>query len=217
MNFDAPQLAIDLETLGWSETAVITAFSATIFNFNKDKDLTYPEIVEKTFYAKLNSKDQIKRFGRTTDKGTMDWWKKQPLEVQEMSIKTKPDDVLCDDMLVNFQEFLNKNKFDWYNSYVWTRGIAYDIPKIESLIKDVADAEESNSFNSTFGEYSKKKDKYLVNTFRARDIRTFNDLVGDSNDGKFQMPTGIPPEFVEHHAQHDIALDVLKLLYLYNN
>ena len=36
MNFNVPQLAIDLETLAWSETAVITAWSATIFNFDKD-------------------------------------------------------------------------------------------------------------------------------------------------------------------------------------
>ena len=67
MNFNVPQLAIDLETLAWSETAVITAWSATIFNFDKDKDLSYQEILDKTFYPKLDAKDHIKRFGRSTD------------------------------------------------------------------------------------------------------------------------------------------------------
>lgn len=219
MNFNVPQLAIDLETLAWSETAVITAWSATIFNFDKDKDLTYNEILDKTFYAKLDAKDQIKRFGRTTDKDTMAWWKKQPLEVQEMSIKSKPDDVKVDDMLVQFKDFLLDNKFDFYNSYVWTRGIAYDIPKIESLIKMVADAETLNSYNEKFSGYVKNKDKYLVNTFRARDIRTFNDLIAFEtvHDGKWEFPEGRPTEFVEHHAQHDIALDVMKMIHLYNN
>ena len=216
MNFSVPHLAVDLETLAWSEDAVITAFSATIFHFEKDKDLTYKEILDKTFYVKLDSKDQIKRFARKVDKGTMDWWKKQPLEVQEMSIKSKPDDVKADDMLNMFKDFLVENKFDFYNSYIWTRGIAYDIPKVESFIKNVADSEEPNTYNSNFNGYVKNKDKYLVNTFRARDIRTFHDLVADVDNGKWDFPEGRPKEFVEHHAAHDIALDVLKLVHLYN-
>lgn len=216
MNFNVPHLALDLETLGWSETAVITAFAATMFHFEKDKDLTYKQIVDKTFYVKLDSKDQLRRFGRTTDKGTMDWWKKQPLEVQEMSIKAKPDDVKADDFVLMFKDFLIENKYDFYNSYVWTRGIAYDIPKIESFIKVVADAEEENSFTQTLNGYTKKSDKYLLNTFRARDIRTFHDLVADVDNGKWEFPDGKPSEFVEHHAQHDTAFDVLKLIHLYN-
>lgn len=216
MNFNVPHLAVDIETLAWSETAVITAFAATIFHFEKDKELSYKEIVDKTFYAKLDVKDQLTRFGRTTDKDTIDWWKKQPIEVQEMSIKRKDDDVKADDMLISFKDYLLDNKFDFYNSYIWTRGIAYDIPKVESFIKTIADAEEKNSYNSQFSGYVKNKDKYMLNTFRARDIRTFHDLVADVDNGKWDFPEGRPKEFVEHHAQHDIALDVFKLIHLYN-
>lgn len=216
MNFDVPHLAIDIETFAWSETAVITSFAATVFNFNKDKELTYQDVVDKTFYAKLDSKDQMRRFSRTTDKNTIEWWKKQPLEVQDMSIKAKSDDIKADDMLVLFQSYLKENNFDYYNSYVWTRGIAYDIPKIESFIKTIADSETPNSYNQQFSGYVKDKDKYLLNTFRARDIRTFHDLVADTSNGKWDYPNGNPKEFVEHHAQHDIANDVFKLIHLYN-
>lgn len=217
MNFDVPQLSFDIETLAWSETAVITSLAATVFHFKKDADATYQEIVDKTLYFKLDAKDQMKRFGRTTDKGTMDWWKKQPIGVQEMSIKAKPDDVKIDDMLIKLKEYLYLNNFDFHNSYVWTRGIAYDIPKIEHLIKSLADAEESNSYNSTLTGYVKNKDKYLINTFRSRDIRTFHDLVADTDGGKWELPDGNPAEFIEHHALHDNALDVYKMIQLYNN
>lgn len=217
MNFDVPHLAVDIETLAWSETSVIATLGATMFHFKNDANLTYQEVLDKTFYVKLDVKDQIRRFGRTTDKDTIEWWKKQPLEVQEMSIKSKDDDVKLDDMMVKFKEYLFLNNFDFYNSYIWTRGIAYDIPKLESSFKRVADDENKNSYNCDFVGYVKPKDKYIINTFRARDIRTFHDLVGDVDNGKWELPSGRPDEFVEHHAKHDIALDVMKLLYLYNN
>ena len=216
MNFNVPQLLIDIETLGSRDDAVIASFAATVFNFN-EKDATYADILDRTFYVKLDIKDQISRFKRTTDSGTIDWWKKQPREVREMSIIPSADDVKVDEMLCMFRDFLEHNKFDYYNSYTWTRGIAYDIPKVEQLIKAVADAETPNLFNNNFDGYIKNKDKYLLNNFRARDVRTFNDVVGDVNDGKFELPTGRPAEFIEHHAKHDAALDVMRMLYLFNN
>lgn len=217
MNFDVPQLAIDIETLSSGDKAVITAFSATVFHFKKDADLTYKQIFDKTFYAKLDVKDQIKRFNRETDKKTIDWWKKQPIEVQEMSIKAKPDDMKVDEMVVKFKKYIEKFGVDFHNSYVWTRGIAYDIPKVENLIKTIADSDVDNAYNITLDGYVKDRDKYMLNTFRARDIRTFHDLVADTTNGKWEFPGGNPAEFVEHHARHDIALDVAKLIKLYNS
>lgn len=118
MNFDVPHLALDIETMGKGERAVITALSAVIWNFENDKDITYDEILKRTLYVKLDVVDQIKRFKRETDKRTLDWWKTQPIEVQEMSIKAKSDDVKVDDALVMLKNYLKEMNFNYKKSYI---------------------------------------------------------------------------------------------------
>lgn len=224
MNFDVPHLALDIETMGKGERAVITALSAVIWNFENDKDITYDEILKRTLYVKLDVVDQIKRFKRETDKRTLDWWKTQPIEVQEMSIKAKSDDVKVDDALVMLKNYLKEMNFNYKKSYIWTRGIAYDIPKIETLIEDVGESPIENSFTRTFNPDLTEDDKdvyfydrKLMNNFRARDIRTYSDLIGNTDDGKVKLKADRqPPNFIEHHAKHDVALDVFKMMIMYH-
>ncbi len=218
MNFDVNQLSIDIETLAQSETSIIATFAACVFNFKEDANATYEDILEKSFYVKLDIMDQVKRFKRTQDSATIEFWKKQDAEVRTATIKPHPDDIKVDEMLNAFKDYLECSGFDYKNSYVWTRGIAYDIPKVESLIKTVADATTENAYNFNFKDrYAKPQEKYLINTFRARDIRTFNDIIGDVSNGIFELPGGNPKGFVKHHAKHDNALDVLRMLHLFNN
>lgn len=217
MNFDVPHLALDIETLGRGERAVITALSAVIWNFNIDQDISYDDILKRTLYVKLDVLDQIKRFKRQTDQATIDWWKTQPKEVQEMSIKASADDIKIDDALVQLREYLKDMNFDFKKSYIWTRGIAYDIPKIETIIEDVALSPIENSFNKNFDDKTTDQEKKLMNNFRARDIRTYSDLVGDTKNGKINLSKERQPvNFIEHHAKHDIELDVFKMMIMYH-
>lgn len=217
MNFDVPHLALDIETLGRGERAVITALSAVIWNFNIDQDISYDDILKRTLYVKLDVLDQIKRFKRQTDQATIDWWKTQPKEVQEMSIKASAEDIKIDDALVQLREYLKDMNFDFKKSYIWTRGIAYDIPKIETIIEDVALSPIENSFNKNFDDKTTDQEKKLMNNFRARDIRTYSDLVGDTKNGKINLSKERQPvNFIEHHAKHDIALDVFKMMIMYH-
>jgi hypothetical protein len=217
MNFEVPHLAIDIETLGKGERAVITALSAVIWNFEMDKDITYDEILKRTFYIKLDVIDQIKRLKRVTDQSTLDWWKTMPLEVQEMSIKTKPDDIKIDEGLVMLRDYLKEMNFNFKKSYIWTRGIAYDIPKIETIIEDVSLSPVKNAFNKDFTDKTTDSEKKMLNNFRARDIRTYSDLIGNSENGKIKLKESMQPtNFIEHHAKHDIALDVLKMMFMYH-
>lgn len=224
MNFDVPHLALDIETMAKGERAVITALSAVIWNFENDKDITYDEILKRTFYVKLDVVDQIKRFKRETDKATLGWWKTQPLDVQEMSIKAKSDDIKVDDALVMLKKYLKDMNFNYKKSYIWTRGIAYDIPKIETLIDDVGLSPVGNAFTKTFNQDLTESDKELylydrklLNNFRARDIRTYSDLIGNSEHGKVKLSKDKhPSNFIEHHAKHDVALDVFKMMLMYH-
>lgn len=217
MDFSVPQLGIDIETLAMSERSIIATLSAVIWNFDMDANITYDELLERTFYVKLDITDQIKRFGRTKDASTLQFWKTQPKEVREMSLAPSPNDVKIDDAFVALRKYLNDYNFDFKKSFIWTRGIAYDIPKIWSVIEDLKNT-GVNSYNKEFDENTTNSYKDMFNNFRARDIRTYSDLIGNTNNGKFNLPKDVQPSnFIEHHAQHDIALDVFKMMYIYHS
>lgn len=216
MNFDINHIAFDLEALAKSETGVITSISCIVFNFKEDKDLSYDEILNKTFYAKLNIPDQIQRFNRTHDKETLTWWKSQPPIAQELSIKQSPNDIQIDTAFAAIRKYLNKNDYNFKKSYVWTRGNSYDIPKLQDTIRVLN--EGNNNFTKNYNDDTTNNERNMINTFMARDIRTFSDIVGDSEMGKIELSKDLmPSSFIEHHAQHDIALDVYKMLLMYKD
>lgn len=216
MNFSVPHVAFDLEALAKAETGIITAISCIVFDFEKDKDLSYEELLNKTFYAKLNIADQVKRFKRTHDTETLTWWKTQPQKAQELSIKPAPNDVNIDIAFQAIRKYLTKNNYDKRNSYIWSRGNAYDFPKIQDIIREMnlSNNEYTKYYNDDTGKYEKD----MINPFMIRDIRTFQDLIGNVNNGKFELPKHLEPSsFIEHHAQHDIAKDVFKMIHIYHN
>ena len=196
MNLTHRHFAVDIEALAKSEKAIITAISCTYFNFIDD-NRTYEQILENTFFTKIKMKDQAQRFGRVTDKETMEWWKKQPQEAKLNSIVPHDDDVTLDVALTQVKKYMKDNGYDFRNSYIWTRGIAYDCPKLESACRDTG----VNVFNS----------------WKFRDSKTFFDtVVVDAENANFELPNGNPHGFIKHHAKHDVALDVYKMLYLFN-
>lgn len=196
MNLTTRHFAVDIEALAKSEKAIITAISCTYFNF-VDDNRTYDQILENTFFTKIKMKDQKDRYGRVTDKETMDWWKTQPQDAQINSIIPHKDDVTLDVALQQVKQYMKANGYDFRNSYVWTRGIAYDCPKLESACRDTGIS--------------------VFNSWKFRDSKTFYDIVvPESTNANFDLPNGNPQGFIKHHAKHDVALDVYKMLYLFN-
>lgn len=196
MNLTSQHLSIDTETLAFNDNAIILSIAITPFKLIENT-ITFDELLYRTFFVKLNAKLQHKQLKRVVDKDTVTWWKTQPLEVKKYSFTPNEKDVSPKDALIKLNEFLDSTEYDFKNSYIFERGMGYDTNKIETIFKqcDV---------------------NLKLNLWRAREIRTINDLLGDVHNGKWELPTGRPNNFIEHHAKHDAALDALRLIKLFD-
>ena len=75
----------DIETLGVESNAVV--LSAALIHFDPEKRPTYQDLLDNALFVKLNSKDQVKRLGRTVDLGTLEWWQKILTYLQKMQLR----------------------------------------------------------------------------------------------------------------------------------
>lgn len=189
-------LNFDVETLGHRETSVVTTLSCVPFCFEKPEP--YSELVLKGFYVKFNIEEQIKKYSRHVNPETVEWWKLQPPEARAHSIVPSKDDVLLEDGLNQLTSFINGSGYNYKKSYVWCRGNYFDFPMIQDLYRMIG-----------------QKPPY--NGFKIRDTRTFIDILTGDTFGNYTLKDGIPPEFSKHHALFDAALDVSRMLEIYQN
>lgn len=183
-------LMFDTETLGTRERAVVTTIACVPFSF--DVPATFDQLVKAGFYLKLDGRQQIRDHKRETDQGTIDWWKKQPQEAREASILPRADDVSQEEACERLRAFIKRTGYDFKTGWAWSRGAAFDFPKIESLYHDLGQLQP-------------------INGFMIRDTRTAIDVLTGSLKGDYELRDGIPKTFMKHHALHDAALEVLKL------
>jgi len=183
----------DVETLGLKEHAVVTSLACVPFTFEGDE--TYPKLVSEGFFVKFKISEQLK-MGRQTTQSTLDFWKGQPQEAKVHSIIPSPNDVGLEEGLTKLTTWIKGRKYEWKKSYLWSRGNAFDFPKIEDLFDQVGM-------------------KVPFNTFRVRDVRTFIDILAGTDNGQYELQGGVPKEFVKHHALHDAAHDAAKMKELY--
>lgn len=196
MNLTSMHLAIDTETLGFTDNAIITAIAVTPFRLI-ERDVTFDELLERTFFVKLKAKTQNKLYGRVAEKLTLEWWAGQSDETKKYSYTSSPDDVHPKEALIELSRFIKSTEYDWKNSYVFERGMGFDTTKLQSI-------------------YEQCDIKIGFNYWRAREIRTINDLIGDVSNGKWEPEEGRPNNFIEHHAKHDAALDAYRLIKLFD-
>lgn len=187
-------LVVDLETLDTIPTSVILSFGCSLFAF-EEKNADFEHYIKTGFYTKLSPIEQIKS-GRTTDQGTIDWWKKQGKEAQKVLIPQKTD-ITLRECLLQFTDYLNNSRYDHKKSYCWCRGASFDWPIIEDA----------------FRQY---KLKLPYNGWKIRDIKTAIDIMAGADNGMYNLKNGTPPAFIKHDSLHDCALDILRLKELYD-
>ena len=196
MNLHSQHIDIDTETLALRDNAIVLSIAVTPFYFT-ETDVTYDELVERSFFVKLDAKEQGKR-GRIADKKTLGWWANQCESSKQYAFNKSPSDVNTKDGLIALKKFVKDNtKYEPQQSYIFERGMGYDTNKLDSLCEMY---ELGNPFN----------------LWRSRELRTVNDLVGDVENGKWELPEGRPHNFIEHHALHDAALDAFRLIKMFS-
>jgi hypothetical protein len=182
--------ALDIETLSNRETAVV--LSLAILHFDEKETYTYKELLDNTCFVKFNLKEQIEVYERTTNKETIDWWKKQCDIVKNVSLVPKKTDMNAIDGLKVARDYIkSKSQGD---EIVWTRG-SLDQFAIDSLCDSV-------------------KVPYLFNYGQYRDFRTAIDLLKETSvRGYCTIPDFNRDIAIKHDPVHDVALDVMMLLF----
>lgn len=183
----------DIETLGTESTSAILSFACCYYD---GKELSFRKLLDNTFFVKIDVQDQIKRFGRTTDKNTMEWWSKQTPHAKKKSLIPSPDDVKTETALALFHKWISQ-KPDWQNDMVWVRG-SLDHPVFESLVKATG-----------------KKIFIPYNMFR--DVRTAVQCFYPNEKGGYvdvdlkKIPDFDPSSIFKHDPVIDVCLDFCML------
>jgi 3' exoribonuclease, RNase T-like len=176
--------------LGKRETSVV--LSLAILYFDQTKAYSYEDLLEQTLFVKFNAKEQIEKYHRTFDKDTITWWKKKCEIVQAVSFIPSSKDMYAFDGINLIKDYIHKHTVG--EEIVWTRG---------SLDQFATD-----------GLCDSLEVPYLFKYGQYRDMRTAIDLLKEtSTRGYCKIPNFDFNKVFKHDPVHDVALDVMMLLY----
>ena len=188
---------LDIETLGVESTAAI--LSIAIIYVPDAEPRPAVELMSDYIFVKFDVKDQISRFKRTVDMGTISWWKKQSDLARNKSYERNPElDLSSEEALDRIDAWVKKHK-DYSNELVWIRG-TLDQMAVDSLYAAL-----------------KRKPPFNYNVYR--DMRTAVDLLyPDSKGGYHEVDSSLCVGFdalqwIPHDPLHDVARDAAMLLY----
>jgi hypothetical protein len=181
---------IDLDLLALDEKAVV--LGASMVYFDETKKYNYNELLNGTLFVKFNFKEQTELYKRIFTKSTMEFWKSQPLDIQETVFLPKRElELTAAQGLETLIEFYQKNKVH-NNEVVFVRGF-YDPLILKSLFEDV-------------GKFNPLKH------YNFREIATAIDsLKQTSQKGKCKIPD-FDASIVKQYSKYQICFDVLMLL-----
>lgn len=180
------QFIIDIETMGINPRAPITAIACV--PFDTENLLTYDEYVERGIFLKVNWREQISNKTHLPEESTIQWWSEQSREAKNYSITPMETDLSLTHAMEKLSDYIvNSKGYNYKSSWFWSRGIAFDMPKIEFA-------------------YQVTRVKCPINFRFARDIRTMIDCFTGSIDGLYDLQNK-PSNFIKHHALHDAAYD----------
>jgi len=114
---------VDLETLGTKPNCVILTLGAIKFNPQSDEE------PKDGIYQKFDVDEQV-ALGRSQDDSTLEWWAKQPKNIQ--------DEAFTDEGRISpLQATKELNKFLVGVDVVWAQGPAFDIVILENLYQQL--------------------------------------------------------------------------------
>ena len=112
---------IDLETLGTSPDTVILTLGAIKFDPYTDVE------PHSGLYLRCDIEEQSEELGRTIDDNTMEWWTKQPQNIQDEAFGEHKDRVDMDQLTKAL------NKFCVGVDQLWCQGPLFDYAILQNL------------------------------------------------------------------------------------
>lgn len=180
----------DVETTNIESTAIVLSAAIVYFDPEKDIDITYDELVERTLYVKFNAAEQ-KAMGRSVSRSTLEWWNKQSKMIKDLCFLPSPKDLSVEEGLNRLRDYVSENGD---NPFIWARG-SLDQMVIESLTRDV-EAKPIVHFNSWC------------------DVRTAIRLLKDTSNrnGYCDIPGFDAGTVDKHNPIADVCYDALMLI-----
>lgn len=196
MSDNTVHISVDIETLGLRENTVVLSIGAAAFTLQPNNPNDFDKYIETGFHVKFSAKEQIVDQKRTTDQSTIDWWKGQEAAAQKI-FKPSSEDVGMIEGLQMFNDWVKASGYKQGKSYTQTRGLAFDIPKIEHM-------------------YQQSQIKLPFNSWMARDTRTYIDILTGVSNGQYEPAGGFPKNFLKHDALHDASMDAYRMTEIFN-
>ena len=181
----------DFETLSQCQrTGAVLCLA--ILAFDKERFTTNPyefsELVNSAKTIRFDIEDQVKRYNRSIQKSTLDWWAEQSAEAQTLLRPTEYDKPLedIDDFIRNAVNVEDIKR-------VYTRGNTFDPMFMQYIYEDIG-------LSEPFPWYT------------VRDTRsTIDGLAWGTDISTKFFPEGLEDKFVAHNPAHDIAMDVMRI------
>lgn len=182
----------DVETLGKESNTIILSMACV--HFDPIQKPTYKDLFANAFFAKFDVEDQRKRLKRTMSPSTMEWWKKQCLNVKMKSFRPSVEDVIFEDGYEAMRTWAKQ--FNEPKSLVWARG------NLDQLVLD--SIEEQLGLDPIF-PYA-----------RWRDVRTAVDIWYNTDTGYVDVEhEDFDPKLhiTKHNPIDDCVYDAMMLMY----
>jgi len=186
----------DFETLSQNMfTGAAVSLAVLDFDTNRFTDgegYTYEELLDDALTIKFDIKEQVSKYGRSIQKSTLDWWKKQGAEAQKQ-LQPSEDDVSISEL---YDWLTTEFEIPKYKA-VWSRGNTFDPIFLRTILESAGDSDPFSQW------------------WAIRDTRSFLDgmLYGSGIKNTF-IPEDLQEKFIGHDPKHDIAMDVMRMQYL---
>lgn len=196
-------ILIDFETLGNPHTSKVV--SAAMVEFDRTATESIDDIMSRVTFMQLNYRHE-EQSDWNIDISTVEWWKQQPEDVREKSLRIDENSKLLSDFVSSIDDMLSR--FDSSKDFIWSRGNSFDIPIMDRILVKCGK--------------SISPDNPFYNLFRTRDVRTFVDAVAiaTSNNKKLNgyLYNVIPDSYKKfsHDPTFDVARDAFLIQFCQN-
>jgi len=159
-------LIFDIETLGVKEDAVIATMAAIFFTLDEISSLE--KLKKNSIFLKFSIDEQLSIYKRTTSESTLSFWNKQPISVLRSILFPSKQDLSLQNGFEKMKDFISSSSYDWKTSFIWSKRIDFDFPKIESAFEQV-------------------NIQLPFNRWKKRDINTAIDVLNGSLDAQYNL------------------------------
>jgi hypothetical protein len=193
---------IDYESLGHAPEGATIDLAMICFVDNPHNPPTFKSLIDSGIKIKfdLHSQKNDGEYPRVFDRDVFEWWKNQTPNAKQ-EVVPRPDDLDIHQGVKLVEDFAKEQGVDPWKSLGWCRGQSFDFALMLSQIRQVYQTRDT--FNLEWCKF-----------WNQRDMRTaIERTLMKRGMTECPLPNGTLDGFVHHNSLHDVAKDILMLIY----